>query len=167
MLGFLDSEVHLPAVPPITNTAKLDVMSIYVQDVNKKLAVFDGLATKLRVFTDILRNRFQYKTFSIHRDRGIVFTSPDNSNLPINALSSGEQHEIVMLYELLFKAKKDSLVLIDEPELSLHLLWQQSFLDDLLKIVKLSNIDVLLATHSADLIGAHWDLTEALTGPKG
>ena len=34
-------------------------------------------------------------------------------------LSSGEQHELVLAYDLLFKVKEKSLVLIDEPELSL------------------------------------------------
>ena len=31
-----------------------------------------------------------------------------------------------MLYELLFKVQKDSLILIDEPEISLHIAWQKS-----------------------------------------
>ncbi len=164
-LGILDAEEQLPAVPPIKDDAKLEAMSIYVHDVDEKLSVFDELAAKLRLFVDVLRNRFQYKTFSIHRDRGIVFYAPSRAELPIKALSSGEQHELVMLYDLLFIAPEDSLILIDEPELSLHLLWQQPFLDDLLKIAQLSNVDVLLATHSPDLIGAHWNLTEALKGP--
>ena len=71
-----------------------------------------------------------------------------------------------MLYELLFKAKPNSLVLIDEPELSLHLGWQVEFLKDLQNIAKLRNFDVLLATHSPEIISDRWDLTVELKGPR-
>jgi predicted ATP-binding protein involved in virulence len=104
--------------------------------------------------------------FSIHRDRGLVFQALNGSKLPITSLSSGEQHLIVLLHGLLFQLETNSLVLSDEPELSLHLLWEQPFLDDLLKIAQLAQVDVLVATHSPDIIGAHWNLTEALKGPN-
>ncbi|MEC4851793.1 MAG: AAA family ATPase, partial [Jaaginema sp. PMC 1079.18] len=79
-------------------------------------------------------------------------------------LSSGEQHELVLLYELLFKVEPNSLVLIDEPELSLHVGWQVQFLKDLQEIVKLANLDILMATHSPDIIQDRWDLTVELKG---
>jgi predicted ATP-binding protein involved in virulence len=80
-------------------------------------------------------------------------------------LSSGEQHELVMLYELLFKVKPNSLILIDEPELSLHLAWQVQFLKDLQAIIKLADFDVLIATHAPGIIDDRWDLTVELKGP--
>ena len=80
-------------------------------------------------------------------------------------LSSGEQHQLVMLYELLFKVKPNSLILIDEPEISLHLAWQVQFLKDLQTILKLADFDVLIATHSPSIIEDRWDLTVELKGP--
>jgi predicted ATP-binding protein involved in virulence len=81
-------------------------------------------------------------------------------------LSSGEQHELVLLYELLFKVKPNSLVLIDEPELSLHVGWQVQFLKDLQEITKLADLDILMATHSPDIIQDRWDLTAELKRPE-
>jgi predicted ATP-binding protein involved in virulence len=81
-------------------------------------------------------------------------------------LSSGEQHELVLLYELLFKVEPKSLVLIDEPELSLHVGWQVSFLKDLQEVIKLADLDILMATHSPDIIQDRWDLTVELQGLK-
>ena len=46
-------------------------------------------------------------------------------------LSSGEQHELVIIYELLFRTDNNAIILIDEPELSLHVDWQAKFLSDL------------------------------------
>lgn len=80
-------------------------------------------------------------------------------------LSSGEQHEVVLLYELLFKVSEKSLVLIDEPEISLHIVWQKEFLKDLLEIIKIRNFDVLIATHSPSIIDENWDLTVELEKP--
>jgi predicted ATP-binding protein involved in virulence len=67
---------------------------------------------------------------------------------------------------LLFKVKPNTLILIDEPEMSLHISWQQEFLKDLQKITKLSGLDILMATHSPDIINDRWDLTVELEKPK-
>ncbi len=84
----------------------------------------------------------------------------------MSALSSGEQHEVVLLYELLFRFEPDSLVLIDEPEISLHVAWQKKFLEDLAKITELASLDVLIATHPPELIHKRWDLTVELASPR-
>jgi predicted ATP-binding protein involved in virulence len=93
-------------------------------------------------------------------------TAATGETLSPTDLSSGEQHELVLLYELLFKVQKNSLVLIDEPELSLHVGWQAQFLKDLQDITKLADLDILMATHSPDIIQDRWDLTVELKGPQ-
>jgi len=60
---------------------------------------------------------------------------------------------------LIFKATENSLVLIDEPEISLHVVWQKEFLHDIQEIIKLQNIDIVIATHSPQIINERWDLT--------
>ena len=80
-------------------------------------------------------------------------------------LSSGEQHEIVLLFELLFETKPNSLILVDEPELSLHVAWQREMLKDLQDMADLSDFRAILATHSPQIIGERWDLTIELKGP--
>jgi predicted ATP-binding protein involved in virulence len=71
----------------------------------------------------------------------------------------------VLLYELLFKTKQNALILIDEPELSLHVAWQVEFLNDLARVIKLSSFDVILATHSPQIINDQFDLAVELKGP--
>ena len=80
-------------------------------------------------------------------------------------LSSGEQHELVILYELIFRTAPDSLVLIDEPELSLHVAWQAQFVPDLERMAKLTGFRSILATHSPEIVGDRWDLTVELHAP--
>jgi predicted ATP-binding protein involved in virulence len=146
-------------------------LSVYVEDVEKKLSVFNEVADKIELLQRIINSKFAYssKEMSFNKEKGFVFKTPYNylsntDNLSPTDLSSGEQHELVLLYELLFKVKSNSLVLIDEPELSLHVGWQSQFLKDLQDIIKVANLDILMATHSPDIIQDRWDLTVELKG---
>ena len=132
---------------------------VYINDLEQKLIVFDDLLEKLELFTTILNERrFTYKSINISREKGFFFKTSRGKELELNQLSSGEQHEVVLLYELIFNVKPNILVLIDEPEISLHITWQKEFLNDLLKIIKIQNIQVLIATHAPSIINGRWDL---------
>ena len=151
-----------------------NILSVYVEDVEKKLNVFSEIASKIDLLRRIVNNKFaySYKEMNFNKEKGFVFktlyhpSSSDRDALSPTDLSSGEQHELVLLYELLFKVQPNSLVLIDEPELSLHVGWQAQFLKDLQEITKLADLDVLMATHSPDIIQDRWDLTVELKGPE-
>jgi len=133
---------------------------VYIDDIQKKMAVFSGFLEKLKTFTNILNERrFTFKRIDISKDEGFKFSTTHGKPLALGDLSSGEQQEVVLLYELLFKVNSGTLVLIDEPELSLHIAWQKQFLDDLFKIIELQKISVIIATHSPQIINEHWDLT--------
>ena len=99
--------------------------------------------------------------------KGISIRTRAGERLDLGMLSAGEQHELVILYDLLFRTPNDSVILIDEPELSLHVAWQEQFLDDLEEMAQLSNFRAILATHSPEIIGDRWDLTVELHGPNG
>jgi ABC-type transport system involved in cytochrome c biogenesis ATPase subunit len=160
--GLLEPEPAPVLVALAIEEQKQLALSIYVDDVEKKLAVLDVLAEKIDLFRSVINQRFQYKQMRISKDRGFYFVTATDHALDASSLSSGEQHEVVLLYELLFHTRTDSLILIDEPEISLHVAWQQQFLHDLLKMTELSKFDVLLATHSPLIIDDRWDLTVEL-----
>ena len=142
-----------------------NVLSVYVGDVKEKLKVFDELTDKIDILVKIINSRFIYKQMSISKKEGFVFKTSDGPDISPTDLSSGEQHELILNYELLFKVKPDSLILIDEPELSLHVIWQRQFLTDLQEIIKLAGFDVLIATHSPQIIHDRTDLVVYLVGP--
>lgn len=132
---------------------------VYLDDTGKKLAVFDDILEKLQIFSNILNERqFAFKQLEISPDFGFKFRSEDGKELSLTDLSSGEQQEVVLLYELIFRVTPDTLVLIDEPEISLHVAWQKEVINDLLNIIRLQKITVITATHSPQIIGDHWDL---------
>jgi predicted ATP-binding protein involved in virulence len=152
---------NLPIEYTINDSTK-QLLSVYFEDVQKKLNIFKEISSKIELFKSIINKKFSYKSIAINQENGFIFTTDDGEILSATDLSSGEQHELVMIYELLFKVKPNSLILIDEPEISLHVEWKRQFLKDLQEITKLANLDVLLSTHSPTLINDRWDLTVAL-----
>ena len=134
------------------------VMTLYVQDTEAKLEALEDLRNRTTVFFDIINKKFRHKQLRLDREEGFVVEG-DVGPLPLSALSSGEQHEIVLHYDLLYRLRPNTAVLIDEPELSLHVAWQQRFLIDLIRIAELSRFDALIATHSPYIVDDRTDLT--------
>jgi predicted ATP-binding protein involved in virulence len=173
-VGLLDKSENseLEIQSPVIDENTKNILSVYVEDVERKLNIFNGVVSKLELLKKIINSKFTYKEIDFDREKGFVFKTLYNSSfsdshtLSPTDLSSGEQHELVLLYELLFKVEAKSLVLIDEPELSLHVGWQVSFLKDLQEVIKLVDLDILMATHSPDIIQDRWDLTVELQGLK-
>jgi hypothetical protein len=141
------------------------VLGVYIGDTEQKIGVFDDMLSRIELIRSIVDSRFLQKTISVNRKEGFIAQTRDGRPLDLSGLSSGEQHELVLLYELLFRAQPNTMILIDEPELSLHIAWQQQFLRDLLQITKLANLTALVATHSPQIIHDRWDLTVELLGP--
>lgn len=82
-----------------------------------------------------------------------VHVSEEEVVRPIQALSSGERQLVVILTHLAFnsRAKLANILIIDEPELSLHLRWQELFVDAI--VAASPGIQLILATHSPAIIG--------------
>ena len=164
-IGILD---QTPAHP--FDVASLDtmdptqarVMTLYVQDTERKLQALDDLASRTRLLLTNLNEKYRHKRIRLHRDEGLVAEGDGGRPLPLDSLSSGEQHEFVLHYDLLFRVRPNTVVLIDEPELSLHVAWQKKFLPDLMNVAELSGFDSMVATHSPFIVGDRDDLMVGL-----
>lgn len=157
--GLLEAEETLPLQESKLDQSERKVLWYYLGDVKRKLEVYSTLLQKAELLKSIInQDKFLYKNLSLDKEKGFIFTMHNGRKVPLDALSSGEQHELVLAYELIFRAKTQSLILIDEPELSLHVTWQHKFLDDMERISKLSNLDFLIATHSPSIVNKRSDL---------
>ena len=156
-LGLLERENNTKATTSAADEDRWKMLPILLQDCKAKQDVLVPIANQLRMMTQIINERFLHKKLTIDKRKGFVFHSDDGSHISLERLSSGEQHEIVLLYELLFQVEPDSLILVDEPENSLHVNWQEDFLDDIQRASELRTFDVLIATHSPDIIGDKHD----------
>jgi len=98
------------------------------------------------------------KSLSIDQDgRLFVVIDGDGTKRPIHELSSGEKQMVVILTHLAFneQAKLANVLIIDEPELSLHIRWQELFVDAVMSASP--GLQVILATHSPSIIRGRVD----------
>ena len=147
------------------------LLKLYIDDSHEKLDPFDSLANKIILLKNIVNKRFKHKTLEIRQGKGLVFKSTvikdkigKYIDIPSSKLSSGEQNELILFYKLIFEAKENDLYLIDEPELSLHISWQNKFIQDLKDVTKMNKVTIVIATHSPDIIDDNWDLKVELVG---
>ena len=128
-------------------------------------------ASRIDVFKRIIdRCEFANKRLDINEKFGIRFVAHDEleTKLSLDQLSSGERHIIIQVYELLFKAQDGTLVMIDEPELSLHMMWQMNYLKNLEEIINLRGFQCIVATHSPQIFNSLWSKTvDLFTLSKG
>ena len=151
--------------PTALNDTQRAMFVVYLKDNEEKLAVFKDLADRAEILLGGLNRKLAPKHIQLDKDQGYKVTSHDGQPLDLCDLSSGEQHELVLLHNLLFRVEPGALLLIDEPELSLHVTWQNEFLGELIQIAKKVGFDAVVATHSPYIVGERRDLMVRLGEP--
>lgn len=141
------------------NTAS---MKEYADGMKKLLAENENdesFIRRLEIFKRVIeRCDFANKYMEIDKRFGIRFVSKDEleTKLLLDDLSSGEKHMIIQAYEILFKAQSGTLVMIDEPELSLHMMWQMNYLKNLSEMMDERQFQCIVATHSPQIFNSLW-----------
>ena len=134
-------------------------LKVYFDDFNEKYDVYRDFLERLDYFGEIVNSRFMFKQLVISREYGLKIIDIDTKRkIPLTNLSSGEKEIIVLFYTLLFEIPDGVLLLIDEPEISLHIAWQRLFMKDLKKIVQMKNLRAVIATHSPQIVSGNRDI---------
>lgn len=144
------------------NKSFLLVLNSYLQDILERTQTCTDLANRIKLFKTSVNSLLQFKIIDIHPKNGLIVKNrkgSENGDFGIELLSSGEQHLIILLGNLIFNTKYGTLVLIDEPEISLHAAWQKRLLSLISEISLINQFEVLIATHSFTLINGSWDKT--------
>lgn len=112
---------------------------------------------KVDIFVSMVNRYFAICKKSVGIDNCLHITQYVNQkDIPLVALSSGEKKLLDMLAMLIFSYEHCT-VLIDEPESSLHIMWQENLFDDIATIAKMNDLQVIIVTHSPNIINDHLD----------
>jgi predicted ATP-binding protein involved in virulence len=114
-------------------------------NVDKALSEREQLSVR---FTEVC-NKYLTGKRMVYDDKGSklgVKLVPADRDLPLKALSSGEKQIVSLFSHLYLRERGKALVIIDEPELSLSVTWQQQLLPDILETGKCSFLAAV--THS-------------------
>lgn len=123
-----------------------------IKRLNKNSKIKNSLQKKL---VDSLNNLFEEtnkKTSFIEDELNITLTS--GRKIDYRSLSSGERQVIFIFLKIINGSVDKSLILMDEPEISLHLSWQEKLLTEITKVNNLSQI--IIVTHSPAMVMNGW-----------
>jgi predicted ATP-dependent endonuclease of OLD family len=96
---------------------------------------------------------FYRKAVTVNSSNRLEVYDDDRNEIELSDLSSGEKQMIIFLGETLLQEGNTHIFLADEPELSLHVEWQESLVDN----IKALNPEaqIFFATHSPDIVSTY------------
>ena len=107
-----------------------------------------------RRFQDIIDELFSETGKRIIRTKNeIRFTQIGETLVPYQ-LSSGEKQMLAILLTVLVEDNENYVLFMDEPEVSLHVEWQQRLIELILSLNP--NVQIILTTHSPALVMNGW-----------
>lgn len=116
------------------------------------------LATKLteskKIFQDLIDELFAPTTKTIIRDKNEIFFNQYGETISPYVLSSGEKQMLVIMLTALVQENRPAVLFMDEPEISLHIEWQQRLIT-LVRTLN-PNVQIILCTHSPAIIMDGW-----------
>lgn len=160
-LSIIPVDVSFPDQRTTPTTRR--ILDVFLDDWERKLQPLLPVHEKLKLLRSIVETKFAGKTLDLTARGSLRFKSlHDGKPLPMRALSSGEQHLFAVFTLLLFSTRQGTLVLIDEPEISMHAAWKHSFLEEIEEVARISDLQIILATHSSAIIRGRWDIVQEI-----
>lgn len=128
-----------------------DYRLMATQSVDKAIEV----NKRIHKLFDIINKFFENtgKAIQIDSSNKLVFIT-ENDIIDLNKLSAGEKQLLFILFKVFLMDEKPYILLMDEPEISMHLIWQQ----DLIQTIRTlnPNCQLIVATHSPSIFGKGW-----------
>ena len=114
--------------------------------------ITNKVVNEINSIFSILELDVKLKGFSKDEKTMPIFENSAGEEFDINDLSSGEKQLFLRTLSIKMLEPKNSIILIDEPELSLHPKWQQRIIEVYKKIGE--NNQIIIATHSPHILGS-------------
>ena len=114
--------------------------------------VTNKVVNEINSIFNILELDAKLKGFSKDEKTLPIFENSAGEEFDINDLSSGEKQLFLRTLSIKMLEPNNSIILIDEPELSLHPKWQQRIIEVYKKIGE--NNQIIVATHSPHILGS-------------
>lgn len=124
-----------------------------VQEWNSLVKLKKEIMEPQTTFFSVINSLLQGKSLDINEKNELIVKTKYNETLSLNDLSSGEKQLFIFLGETLLQQKSPMTYIADEPELSLHVKWQELLIDSILKVNP--NVQIIFATHSPDIVGKY------------
>lgn len=138
-----------------SQTSTEEDFSLLKNLVNKKEDKINEIYKIIVNFRLILSSLFNdtNKEFDLDENNSLIFKVNDTIITPYD-LSSGEKQILAILLNVVLTEGEFCYLIMDEPEISLHVEWQTQFIDNLIKLN--NNMQIIIATHSPAIVTKGW-----------
>ena len=139
----------------------------YLSDVAKELTTllsskgnvtqedFQKINYKKDLFISLINKSFSETEKQLSPDDSkLKFLLKNGSTINARMLSSGEKQLLIILLTVLLEREKEFILLMDEPEISMHISWQYDLIDMILHLNP--NVQIILTTHSPMIFSNGW-----------
>jgi predicted ATP-binding protein involved in virulence len=152
-----ETQGEQPPLALLLNKAQIERISKIIEIIDEHKSKVDNFFKPINDFLSTVNGFYKDsdKKLEINTVGQLIVKRPDDNKCTIEGLSSGERQLLVIFAHAFLNRynKGETTFIIDEPELSLHLGWQEKFAETILSISPKSQF--ILATHSPDIIGVH------------
>lgn len=113
------------------------------------------LFAPLHLYENTVNSFLEDKTIAVGKNDHLQIKLYSQLELNWRDLSSGEKQILILLTQALLRFDNPVVYIADEPELSLHVTWQEKLLESLVTLGEQKQI--IVATHSPDIVGKFQD----------
>ena len=149
LINIIDS-VAMRDIPSYIATRR-NYLATIEEDLTMK-EITNKVVNEINDIFNILELDVKLKGFSKDERTMPIFENSAGEEFDINDLSSGEKQLFLRNLSIKMLEPDNSIILIDEPELSLHPKWQQRIIEVYKNIGK--NNQIIVATHSPHILGS-------------
>ncbi|MCI4011674.1 AAA family ATPase [Brevibacterium sp. ZH18] len=129
------------------------IIEPYLSSMRDKIDTLVDTQELIDTFVSSVNSFLERKELRFSISEGIRLRGRNQEEIDPDGLSSGEKHLLLLLSHSVLARQAGSLVIIDEPELSLGLRWQRKLLSELLRCTEGSGVRFLMASHSVQIMG--------------
>jgi energy-coupling factor transporter ATP-binding protein EcfA2 len=114
----------------------------------------EEIEDKKKRFIETIEYFFQNKRLDFDEDNSIVFKVENQRYIEPHQLSSGEKQLLVIFLTLVLNINRPLILLLDEPEISMHVEWQKNLIKKLISLH--DDLQLFIVTHSPAIVMSGW-----------
>ena len=117
--------------------------------------VYDKIYARKALFDHLVNEAFKETGKVIDNEsEKLRFIIDGKTSIDADKLSSGEKQLLIILLTVLLEDGQEYVLMMDEPEISLHISWQYELLNWILELNP--NVQLILTTHSPSIFSDGW-----------
>lgn len=133
------------------------VLDPFITSVKARLDALEEVQVAVSTFIQQINAFYSYKSISFNLRDGLTVSTDKGTLLNLGALSSGEKQLLLLFCHTIIARDQNTIIVIDEPEISLNVKWQRGLIPALLNCAGKNPIQFLFATHSIELLAKDRD----------